>query len=137
MQALGQVAHGVFDVGETRLHTSAGARIECALREMTRQVGSQVGLLQHAAQSDVLTNMANRAHFERMVDRDLNERAPDRLSALLFIDVDRSKDINDALGHNLGDQLLHCIAQRLKIAIRLDDVSPAPPRRCAHRSVRR
>lgn len=126
VQALGQVAHGVFDLGETRSHTTPGARIECALREMTRQVGTQVGLLQHAAQSDVLTGMANRAHFERIVDCDLDQRAPDTLCALLFIDIDRFKDVNDALGHNLGDQLLRCIAERLKIAIRLDDISPAP-----------
>jgi diguanylate cyclase (GGDEF)-like protein len=126
VQALDQVASGVFDLGETRSHTPSAARIHCALREMTRQVGTRVEMLQDATQSDALTGMANRAHFERMVERELDLRAPDTLCALMFIDIDGFKDVNDTLGHNLGDRLLQCIAERLKMAIRLDQLPPPP-----------
>ena len=123
VQALDRVARGVFEFQDTRAQVPAAARIHCALREMTRQVGTRIERLQDAAQSDLLTGMANRAHFEQIVERELALRDPGSLCALMFIDIDGFKGVNDALGHNLGDRLLQCIAERLKIAIRVDEVA--------------
>lgn len=77
---------------------------------------------QFLAEHDTLTNLPNRNHvsiaFQRRIDQLLaaNERG-----ALIFIDIDRFKDINDTLGHTAGDQLLVKISRRLKTVLRKGD----------------
>jgi diguanylate cyclase len=69
-----------------------------------------------AAQTDPLTGLANRtrlkAEFEEIVSgyRGTN---PERRATMLLLDLDRFKDVNDTLGHDVGDQLLVAVAQRL------------------------
>jgi predicted signal transduction protein with EAL and GGDEF domain len=69
--------------------------------------------LTHAATHDALTGLPNRAyaqdHLNSLVGRPKHERG---LVALLFLDVDRFKLINDSLGHMVGDRLLVGIARR-------------------------
>lgn len=70
--------------------------------------------LVHAANSDALTGLGNRNHLTALLAREIaDEKAIKRL-ALLFIDLNNFKRINDSLGHQYGDQLLKKVAQRLQ-----------------------
>jgi diguanylate cyclase (GGDEF)-like protein/PAS domain S-box-containing protein len=77
----------------------------------------------HDALHDPLTGLANRVllrdHLERALAR--NRRSP-RTAALLFVDLDDFKQVNDTFGHAAGDQILVQVAQRLAAAARADDV---------------
>lgn len=66
------------------------------------------------AYHDALTGLPNRTLFHDRIEQAIARSRRDRLSfALLFIDLDRFKQINDTMGHNFGDMLLQVIAQRL------------------------
>jgi diguanylate cyclase (GGDEF)-like protein len=65
-----------------------------------------------AARMDPLTDLANRTGLKARFDELTNRSGPDRL-ALFVLDLDRFKHVNDALGHEVGDQLLTTVAQRL------------------------
>ncbi|MFT3729601.1 MAG: EAL domain-containing protein [Terricaulis sp.] len=76
---------------------------------------------QSLARHDPLTGLANRRHFLEELDRRLNlVGAEDIAFALMFVDLDRFKPINDVHGHAIGDQLLQVIATRLQNCIRDD-----------------
>ncbi|MCW8826796.1 MAG: diguanylate cyclase [Gammaproteobacteria bacterium] len=78
----------------------------------------------HQAHHDHLTGLPNRLFFnlelERMVKNAENDN---RLMALLFLDLDGFKSVNDQYGHNVGDELLKHVAQRLKNHIRENDIA--------------
>ncbi len=77
--------------------------------------------IQHLAQHDPLTDLANRATLRQAVTETLaSARWVD--SALLYIDLDRFKPINDMFGHAVGDQLLQEVARRLRLAVGPQDV---------------
>ena len=78
--------------------------------------------LQHMAQYDQLTHLPNRQLFlDRLKTALARARRDDRLLSLLFIDLDRFKDVNDTLGHAMGDLLLQRVAQRLMESVRGSD----------------
>jgi diguanylate cyclase (GGDEF)-like protein/PAS domain S-box-containing protein len=78
--------------------------------------------LRHDASHDKLTGLPNRAYFMRRTEETLEEVATGHTCALLFIDFDRFKLINDSLGHLVGDQFLVTAARRLASAVRPGDV---------------
>lgn len=80
--------------------------------------------LRHLALHDPLTGLANRTQLEARLEEALKRcrREGDHV-ALLFIDLDRFKPVNDTLGHDVGDALLREQAQRLKSLIRQGDVA--------------
>lgn len=79
--------------------------------------------LTHDATHDGLTELPNRVLFMERLDRALVRRVrhPSYTFAVLFIDLDRFKHVNDSLGHRAGDELLVCFAERLRAAVRRDD----------------
>jgi diguanylate cyclase (GGDEF)-like protein len=82
--------------------------------------------LRHSAQHDALTGLANRALFNEALEQATHrsKRFPNYYFAVLFLDFDRFKIINDSLGHDAGDQLLINIAERLRVNLReLDTTS--------------
>ncbi|MBT8108531.1 MAG: diguanylate cyclase [Gammaproteobacteria bacterium] len=78
------------------------------------------------ATSDPLTGVLNRRGFERDAARRLTESADDATGALLFIDLNDFKLINDQFGHEVGDQLLKIAAERLRKSLRSHDIIGRP-----------
>ncbi|MGA5304955.1 putative bifunctional diguanylate cyclase/phosphodiesterase [Nucisporomicrobium flavum] len=78
--------------------------------------------LVHEAYHDALTQLANRALFRERVAEALDARGETDDVTVLFLDLDGFKEVNDSLGHLAGDQLLVRVADRLRGAVREDDV---------------
>jgi len=79
--------------------------------------------LQRLAETDPLTWLFNRRHFDKRLEGETNRALrAEHLLALLMIDVDKLKTINDRFGHAVGDQVLKSVASAIKQAVRLYDV---------------
>jgi diguanylate cyclase (GGDEF)-like protein/PAS domain S-box-containing protein len=80
--------------------------------------------LYHNAYHDALTGLANRTHFNEQLGRAIArvERHPDQRFAVMYLDFDRFKMVNDSLGHKAGDELLVNLARRLQSMLRPTDV---------------
>ncbi len=78
--------------------------------------------LQHLASHDILTDLPNRAlFFEKAVHTLLTARRHRRRFAIVFVDIDDFKTINDSLGHGAGDAVLKAVARRLTDLVRVED----------------
>ena len=78
--------------------------------------------IRHEAHHDMLTNLPNRLLFMNILSIELAQaRRGKKEFAVLFLDLDRFKDINDTLGHDIGDQLLMEVADRLRRSVRASD----------------
>lgn len=78
---------------------------------------------QQVALQDALTGLANRVSFEQSLDHGLIQAKRHGWGlAVLFIDIDKFKSINDSYGHDLGDQVLLMVANRLKSFVRDEDM---------------
>ncbi|ULL01080.1 EAL domain-containing protein [Bradyrhizobium sp. I71] len=76
----------------------------------------------HLAHYDALTDLPNRTLFREQIECELAKVANGKQFALLYIDVDEFKGINDSLGHHVGDELLKAIADRLRGCLRPGDL---------------
>jgi diguanylate cyclase (GGDEF)-like protein len=95
----------------------------CVLHDITARKLTEEKL-QFAAFHDVLTKLPNRAFFidelERILKRE--QHKPDYRVALLFLDLDHLKQVNDNFGHHIGDQVLMEFARRIEACIRPGDL---------------
>ena len=93
-----------------------------AFDEMHQQVRARQQRLDHMAHHDALTGLPNRVMFRERLNANLrNELSEGEHIALLFLDLDRFKQINDSHGHLVGDQLLVQVARRLRSVFRNED----------------
>jgi len=80
--------------------------------------------LYHNAYHDSLTQLSNRVHFDEQLNRAIArvQRHPEQRFAVMYLDFDRFKLVNDSLGHKAGDELLVSVGKRLKAMLRETDV---------------
>jgi diguanylate cyclase len=87
-------------------------------QQITGRLDEMLKEAQKLANHDMLTGLSNRRSFMEFLEREMEEAAASSGSlAVLFIDLDRFKQINDSLGHDIGDKLLIKAAGRLKTVI--------------------
>jgi diguanylate cyclase (GGDEF)-like protein len=100
--------------------------VAVAFNEMTASLREAQERLQHDALHDHLTGLPNRALFMDRVARAGGRARRHQPFAVLFVDLDRFKTVNDSLGHAVGDRLLLEVAERLRVATREDAASSDP-----------
>lgn len=99
---------------ETDDHEAVGdGAVVMILQDVTERVAGLAALRQ-AASYDKLSGLANRTHWEALVDRAVDDVASDGYVALCILDVDRFKLINDTLGHKVGDEVISGVGSRLR-----------------------
>jgi diguanylate cyclase (GGDEF)-like protein len=82
---------------------------------LRRHIRQQEAFIHHLAYYDSLTGLPNRLLFNELLHQSLAQaQRHSRILAVLYLDLDRFKTVNDTLGHPVGDQLLQAVAQRLK-----------------------
>jgi diguanylate cyclase (GGDEF)-like protein len=86
------------------------------------RAGRHAARNEYQATHDQLTDLPNRGLFRDIVQRELIRADDDRPFAVLFMDLDRFKEINDTLGHHYGDRLLESIGPRISAGLRTGDV---------------
>ena len=138
-EALGRISHDAGPIDLTLLPRSGGGvpvRISCSspfqfngqsitcftVIDLTGERMAEAKLA-HLARHDALTGLPNRSVLTDRIRQALAERTggPGSLTALLFCDVDGFKNVNDAYGHQIGDDTLRVIAARLTEAVRPGD----------------
>ena len=77
---------------------------------------------------DPVTSLPNRLHFRSEADKLMSEVLDGERSAMLFVDLDRFKNVNDSLGHARGDQLLIMVANRLRVVVNAEFAGTASRR---------
>lgn len=92
------------------------------LSTTNRELAESLSLISHQAHHDSLTDLPNRILVLDRISQAITyaERTENNIG-ILFIDLDRFKNINDTLGHGYGDKLLNVVAQRLKECVRAND----------------
>jgi len=120
-EATGLRRDGVNFPQEISLTAIGASGMVCVVRDITERTYAEEQI-KHLAYHDALTNLPNRLLFKDRLTVALShaQREGARL-AVLFLDLDRFKVINDSLGHNIGDQLLQAVAARVQACVRDSD----------------
>jgi len=103
------------------IQSTSGNGVVLLLEDITERRNAEKKIA-HLATHDGLTDLPNRVGFQNMVEPVLREDN-NRLSAILYIDLDHFKEVNDTLGHDVGDRLLSMVARRLRLSIREQDIA--------------
>jgi diguanylate cyclase (GGDEF)-like protein len=128
-----KVLSSVQQLNNTALALSRGEEVQPLTLELREAEAVGTAMLQAAeamrkvkfyAQHDALTELPNRLLFDELAQRTLlSARRHRRAFALLALDLDGFKKINDSLGHAVGDEVLKTVAQRITYTIRASDVA--------------
>ena len=94
-------------------------KLTAAIELFKKRIQTNIDTIQQTALQDPVTDLPNRLSFRRTVERHLRSmaRREGAKSAILFIDLDRFKSVNDSLGHAQGDVLLAMFAARMRVLL--------------------
>jgi len=121
--ALRDESKGVTATSEHKTNILETNNLINAFNEMRRQIRSRTDELEYHALHDDLTGLANRKLLTDRLDQAIHNAHQERTSfSMLVMDLDRFKEVNDTLGHEVGDKLLQKVAQRLVNLLREVDV---------------
>ena len=108
-------------IGRTLVYGDEKLRMS-VVRDLRDRHAAQARI-HHLAHHDALTGLPNRMSFMERLARQIEQaRATGKSLALLFVDLDHFKRVNDSLGHLIGDQLLQTVAARISASLRVGDV---------------
>jgi diguanylate cyclase (GGDEF)-like protein/PAS domain S-box-containing protein len=120
-EAAGMRLDGSLFPQEISLTAIEGGGMVCVVRDITERTYAEEQI-KHLAYHDALTTLPNRLLFKDRVSVAISHaQRNDTRVAILFLDLDRFKVINDSLGHNIGDQLLQAVAARVQSCVRDSD----------------
>ncbi|HJT16793.1 MAG TPA: EAL domain-containing protein [Thermoanaerobaculia bacterium] len=106
---------------EISISAIEGGGFVCVARDITERTYAEEQI-KHLAYHDALTGLPNRLLFKDRLTVAISHAQRERTKlAVLFLDLDRFKVINDSLGHNIGDQLLQAVAARVQSCVRESD----------------
>jgi diguanylate cyclase len=92
-------------------------KLASAVDSLFAEVRSSIENAHALGMYDPVTSLPNRLHFRSEADKMLSEMGEGTAAAMLFVDLDRFKAVNDSLGHARGDQLLVMVANRLRVVV--------------------
>ncbi len=120
--ALKEEARGTIDIKPPPAELREMQDLVDAFDEMRRQVRQRQRYLDHVAHHDALTQLPNRTLFRDRLEHALaiSLRGETQVG-LMFLDLDQFKQVNDSLGHLVGDELLQTVAERLTELVRSSD----------------
>jgi diguanylate cyclase (GGDEF)-like protein len=111
----------VLIIGVMALLARSLRRSMARLRKAVAELRASEAHAHHLAFHDVLTGLPNRALFDNKLEQTLAAAAPGEKLAVLMLDLDRFKHVNDTLGHQAGDRVVHEFGQRLSSLLRSND----------------
>ena len=119
VKALKAEASGMEMVLLPESHSRETAALVESFNDMAKQVRKRQSDLEHQALHDSLTGLPNRTLLQERIEYDIQMAERDNSTvSLLMLDIDRFKEVNDTLGHHIGDRLLIHIGKRLQGVLR-------------------
>jgi diguanylate cyclase (GGDEF)-like protein/PAS domain S-box-containing protein len=125
--ALGKVTHQITEAPDGRAIQIINQPLRsggwvATIEDVTERKRSEEQIA-HMAHYDALTDLPNRVLFREQLEHALNQVQSGEQLAVLYIDIDEFKSVNDALGHSIGDELLKAVAGRLRGCLRETDLA--------------
>jgi diguanylate cyclase (GGDEF)-like protein len=103
-------------------------KVAAAVDSLFAEVRTSIENAHALGMYDPVTSLPNRLHFRSEADKLMSEMRDDANAAMLFVDLDRFKMVNDSLGHARGDQLLIMVANRLRVVVNAEFAGSAQTR---------